>query len=153
MAQGSRDRESVRRLMMAVLDGEATPEEAAELERRLEGAPELRAEWERLRRVKEVTSAMKMRRPPDEVWDGYWQGVYRRLERGLGWILVSVGAIILISYGLWTAVRGVLGDADLPLVVKAGFVAALVGGVVLLVSVAREKFFVWKQDPYRDVER
>lgn len=153
MRQDTRDVERVRRLMMAVLDEEATQAERAELEAALASEPALRAEWQRLRRVKEVTSTMKPKEPPREVWETYWTGVYRRLERGLAWILISIGAMALISYGLWMGVQDVLTDADLPVWMKGAFLALLVGGVILLVSVVREKLFLWRRDPYRDVQR
>ena len=143
----------VRRLMMAVLDGEATESESRELEERLEADPALRAEWERMNRLEEVTAMVRRRTPPDEVWDTYWDGVYRRLERGIGWILVSLGAVVAGTWALWGAVEGILADTELPVVVKGALLALVAGGLLLLVSVAREKLFVWKSDPYKDVQR
>lgn len=145
--------EAVQRLMMAVLDTEATEAQRRELEARLEADPELRAEWERMNRLEEVTAMVRRRTPPEETWDTYWDGVYRRLERGIGWILVSLGAVVAGTWALWTAVEDILTDAGLPVVVKGALLALVAGGLLLLVSVAREKLFVWKSDPYKDVQR
>lgn len=145
--------ERARHLMMAALDGELTPPERGELDRRLADDPVLAGEWRQLQRVKEVTSTMAFRNPPAEVWDTYWTGVYRRLERGVAWILVSVGAVIVCSWALWRAVEDLIRDASLPAVVKGGALAVLVGGVVLLVSVVREKVFLARKDPYKDITR
>jgi ferric-dicitrate binding protein FerR (iron transport regulator) len=145
--------ERARQLMMSALDGELGPDERREFERLLEEDPGLRSEWDRLRRVKEVTEQMSLRRPPDEVWDGYWGSVYRRLERGVAWILISVGAIIVVSYGAWRGVSELIADAELPWPVKGGVLAVTVGLVVLFVSVVREKLFVRRRDPYKDVRR
>lgn len=153
VTEASAGDERARQLMMSALDGELGPEERGELERLLDADPGLRVEWERLRRVKEVTEQMALRRPPDEVWDDYWGSVYRRLERGFAWILVSVGAIVLISYGAWRGVSELIADADLPWVVKGGAFALTVGLVALFVSVFREKLFVRRRDPYKDVRR
>ena len=79
--------------------------------------------------------------------------VYRRVERGIGWILLSVGAVVLVSYILWQVVHEVIGDVDLPWFVKGGVLALLIGLVILGVSVVREKYFVFKDDPFRDVNR
>lgn len=145
--------ERARRLIMASIDGELGGGEREELERLLDAYPALRAEWERLQRVKEVTGAMRLRPAPEEVWSDYWTSVYSRLERGIGWILFSVGAIVLLSYGAWAAVRELLADTTMPWFVKASLVALTVGTVVLLVSVVREKVFVGQRQRYKDVER
>lgn len=142
-----------RELLVAALDDELGSEERRAFRRRLDEDPELRREWEAMRKVKEATDGVRRREPPDEVWDRYWDGVYRRLERGLGWILVSIGAILVLVYGAFEAADELLADPSLPGFVKVGVVALAVGLAVLLVSVAREKIFVWKRDPYKDVRR
>jgi len=145
--------ELARRLMMGALDGETSPQEEQELSRLLQNDPVLEAEWEQLQRVKEVTKGMVFNKPPEEIWDTYWTGVYRRFERGIGWILVSVGAILLLSYGAWEGLRELFDDTATPAIVKYGALAAIVGFIVLLVSVVREKLFVRRSDPYKDIIR
>jgi len=145
--------ERTRNLMMAALDGELSPAEHDELERALAADGALRAEWGRLRRVKEVTGAMGYSEPPSEVWDEYWTDVYRRLERRTGWILASAGALILCGWALWAGLEALLADHAMPLVVKIGIFALLFGGVILFVSVLREKLFTYRADRYREVRR
>jgi ferric-dicitrate binding protein FerR (iron transport regulator) len=145
--------ERVRQLLMSGLDGELSAEEREELERLLNADSRLREEWDRLSRVKEVTQSMALRKPPDEVWEDYWASVYSRLERGVGWILVSVGGIVLVSYGAWQGVQALIADTDMPWFLKGAILATTVGLVVLFVSVLREKLFVWTRDPYKDVQR
>ena len=144
--------ERVRRLMMMALDDELSSGERAELERLLESDSALKREWDRLVRLKEVTAAMALRSPPDAVWRDYWESVYRRLERGFGWVLFSLGAIVLGSYGTWLGVRALLADAAVPWVVKAGTLTLGIGLVILLVSVIREKVFLGRRQRYKDVE-
>jgi ferric-dicitrate binding protein FerR (iron transport regulator) len=139
--------------MMSALDGELSGEERQEFERLLREDPAVRSEWDRLLRVKQVTEGMALRKPPDEVWEQYWTSVYRRLERGIGWILVSIGAIVLISYGAWTGVSRLIADSDMPWIVKAAILTATVGLVVLCVSVVREKLFIGRREPYKDIQR
>lgn len=140
-------------LLMRALDDELDAAERIELERLLLDDPEAKQEWERLSRLKEVTGNMKLRKPPEEMWDGYWTSVYSRLERGLAWILVSIGAIVLGSWGAWAGVRDLMSDADLPTYVRWSILALIVGLVMLLVSVLRHRVFVSKSDPYKEIER
>jgi ferric-dicitrate binding protein FerR (iron transport regulator) len=145
--------ERMRRMMMAALDDELSVEQRTEFEELLAGDPELRKEWERLNGVKEVTHAMVFRRPPEEIWDQYFESTYNRLERGMAWVLLSLGTLIVVGYALWHALNAILAATDLPGYLKFGIFAALFGGAILLVSVIRERLFVRKTDPYREIER
>ena len=44
-------------------------------------------------------------------------------------------------------------EDDVALYIKASLLALFVGAAILIVSVAREKFFMHKTDPYKDVVR
>lgn len=147
------DSERVKRLMMEAVDREISAEGLAELNAALADRPELRAELEAFTRVKEVTDTMTRRPPPEEIWDGYWEGVYRRFERGVGWILTSIAAIVLLTWGAWEWSHEILATTTLPIFVRWSILAGAAGLVVLFVSVARERLFVSKGDPYKDVIR
>ena len=145
--------ERLRRLMMAALDGEIEGSEREEMERHLVADPALQAEWERMKQVKEVTSEMEYQAPSNDVWSHYWSSVYSRLERGIGWVLFSIGAIVLLSYGGWKVVEAVVNTTDAPWVIRGAILALLAGFVILTVSVVREKLFMRKRNPYKDVVR
>lgn len=142
-----------RDLLMRALDGELDAEQRAAFDARLETNPELREEWRRLSRAREVTMGLKLRNPPEEAWDAYWTSVYSRAERGVGWLLFSVGAIVVGSWGAWMWLTSVMQDSTLPLVVRYGVIAIFVGLVILLVAAARHRFNVWRTDPYKEIER
>ena len=147
------DRERAQRLMMAALDGEISAAERQELDQLLETDDRIRDEWERMNRVKEVTSAMAFREPPEEVWEQYWTSVYKRVERGIGWILLSLGTIVLLAYGAWKWMEAIAGADDLPLVLKLAIFGGVVGLIILIVSVLREKLFTRHRDAYKEIQR
>ncbi|MCG8466912.1 MAG: hypothetical protein MJB57_01690 [Gemmatimonadetes bacterium] len=149
----SPDQERVRQLMMAEVDQEISGEERDELHSALEEDPGLRDELETFQRLKEVTDTMSPLKPPGETWDGYWEDVYRRLERGVSWILISLGAIVLGTWSVWTVVRGLIADTSIPGFIRWSIMALLAGFVILFVSVIRERLFMGKSDPYKDVVR
>jgi len=150
---GSDQDERARHLMMAALDGELSPDQQADLDRLLGADAELRAEWEGLVKVKEVTGVMSYREPPEEVWETYWISVYNRLERGLGWILLCVGTLVLLGFGIWEGVDALLADTELPAFVKIAVFVAAFGGTILLFSVIREKLFTRRRDAYKEIQR
>ena len=142
-----------RELLMRALDDELTPPERDELDALLADDPGLRAERERLGRLREVTADMKLRNPPEELWDGYWNSAYSRVERGIGWILVSFSVIVVGGWATWQFVTELIADTELPPLVKAGILAGSLGVVILLVAVLRQRLFVRKTDPYKDIVR
>jgi anti-sigma factor RsiW len=141
----------------AYLDGELDPRERATFEDELARSPELAQELESLRSMKEVTDSMKFEDFPDSAWDRYWEATYNRMERGIGWVLVSVGAMILVAAGLFQVVpelvNWVLHSETDPWWERVGVAALCVGGGILIVSVLRERVFRVRRDPYRGVKR
>ena len=91
--------------------------------------------------------------PDDRYWEEYWSNVYNRLERRTGWILISLGSIILGAYILWRIIDEALFDLKLPLLVRMGLLALVAGLCTLIVSVIRERFFLLKRDKYERIKR
>lgn len=149
----SLNREQFERLMTAALDGELSAGEQQELDAMLAGDESLQKEFLSYKQIKEVTSAMKFKTPLNEVWDHYWLDVYNRIERGLGWFLFTIGAVILLTYSGFKLIESIIQDSGLALIARIGVLAAIAGLAVLLVSVVREKWFTWKNDPYKEILR
>lgn len=140
-------------LMMAELDDELGPAEIEELDALCRADSRLADERRRLAHVKEATRMTRIPTPPDAAWEGYWRSTYRRIELTTGWVLVSIGALLLGGWGTWTAVQAMLADPAVPALVKWGLFALLFGGVILTVSVVREKIFTAKNDPFEEIVR
>ena len=140
-------------LMMARIDGELTGDERAELDALLAGDEQLRAEWERLGALKEVTDTMGYSEPAAETWDTYWVSIYNRLERGVGWVLVSLGATVLLGYLSWELMSALFADSSIPLFVSLAILAMVLGSALLLVSVIRERLFTRKSERYKGIQR
>ncbi len=140
-------------LLQKYLDSEITKEEKDELTSLINSDEELRKEFEEQTKVREVLSKMKLKNPSNEFWDAYWTGLYNKIERGLAWIAISVGALILIAYGSIQAVEQFFRDTETPIIVKVGTVALVFGLLILLFSVIREKFYTSKRDKYKEIQR
>lgn len=145
--------ENYRELLAGYVDGELTDAEKLEFERELSHSAELRVEMEEFMKLKEVTDGMRYADIPDQVWESYWESLYKKTERGVGWIFLSVGAIIVACFGLYEVFYKLFTDPDAPLWLQIGLPMATVGGVILLVSYARERLFARKRERYTEVER
>ncbi len=142
-----------RELLAGYVDGELTDQQKVAFEQALQQDPELRAELQEFRKLKEVTGMVRYADLPPEVWDGYWQNLYRKTERGVGWILFSLGAIVLLSFGLFQFFSQLYIDPGVPIWIKVGVTALGFGCVILLVSFVRERLFAYKRDRYREINR
>ncbi len=137
----------------AYLDDELDPDTRTAFEEELARNPALRKEVEEMKEVKNVMSGLALRPLPDRAYDDYLQRTYNRLERGVGWILLSLGAILLVGYGLYELVSFLVTGSELAWWVRVAIGAVCAGLAVLAISVVRERVFAWKRDSYREVKR
>ncbi len=146
--------DDARRMIMGYLDDELPKEERESLEDHMRTCDGCRKEHEGFAELKEGLAMIKFKEPTDAELERYWRGIYNRLERGLAWILFSVGAIIVLCYGAFKLLEEMVKDLGIALVLKIGVGALVLGGVVLFVSVLRERLAVQAKDKYsKEVER
>lgn len=134
---------------MRLLDGEMTSQEKAEYEAHVRDCETCRRELQALGRVVVMTDQLKLRVADDEFWNGYWESIYRRTERRIGFLLLMGGIVAFLLYLLYRAVRSpeFLSYEGISIAVM------LLGLIVIFISVVRERYHESKNDPYREVER
>ena len=140
-------------LMMGYLDNELNDNERAEFESYLASHPDFAAEFEEFRNLQKITSSINLAEPEDKVWDKYWSSVYNRLERGIGWILMSISGILLLIYGGFKLIEEIVNDPTISCLLKIGLIVFIAGVAVLFVSILRERIFIRSKDRYKDVRR
>lgn len=147
------EHKKIKELISSFFDGELDNKEKKLAEEHLQECSECRKEFEGMKEFEEVMGKMEFKKPSKEVWEIYWASVYNRLERRIGWILLSIGVMILLFFGGYEAIKGIIQDPTTPLFLKVGILALLGGVVVLLVSLIRERIFVRKRERYKEVEK
>jgi predicted anti-sigma-YlaC factor YlaD len=146
--------DEIKPLLMGYLDGELDDATRKRVEEHIAQCAHCAHELEDFDKLQEVMRTMKFKEPTDVELEVYWRNVYNRLERGIGWILFSLGAIIVLCYGGFKLVEEIVRTPSLSIILKVGVVAFVFGLVILLVSVARERLQVCPKDKYsREVER
>jgi len=147
------DHKKIKELISSYFDSELDEEQKKLVNEHIRQCSECRKEFEEMGKFEEVMGKMELKQPSKEVWKVYWSSVYNRLERSIGWIFLSIGAMILLFFGGYKIVEGIIQDADTPLFLKIGILAFMAGIIVLLVSLAREQLFVRKRERYKEIEK
>ncbi len=145
--------EDYKDLMMGYLDEELSAEQIRRFEEHLATCKQCSSQLQVFRQLKAITDQMTLIEPEDRLWQQYWDGIYNRTERGIGWIIFSVAAILLTIYGGFKAIEALITDPTVGLLLKVAMLALLVGLAILFVSVLRERIFFWSKDRYRNVRR
>ena len=140
-------------LMEKYFSNGITLEEKKEFEQLLSSDSNLNTEFEEQKRIKEVLNKMKLKNPSREVWDSYWMGIYNRIERGIAWVVISIGALIFFGYASYEIVNAFIKDTQAPALAKIGIAMLVFGGLILLFSIVREKIFTSKRDKYKEIQR
>jgi hypothetical protein len=146
--------EEIQQLMMKIVDGVASPEEEQALAETIKGNERWESELRAFKKIKEVTENMQFKELPDSYWSGYWQNIVRRTERALAWILLSASAVIIFGFASYTGLSRFYADPGVSAVLKVGVSLAVLGGIIMVVSIARERLFARKHERYeKEVER
>lgn len=140
-------------LMEKYFENELNESEQNQFNNLLRSDQEFKREFEEQNKMKEVFRKMKFINPSDKLWDSYWQSTYNRTERGLGWLAVFLGLLILIGFASIEFVNQLYTDNTTPMIIKIGTVSLVFGLLVLLFSVLREKLFTYKNDKYKGIKR
>ena len=140
-------------LMMGYLDDELSDEQRITFQKHLTDCSDCRQELEEFKKLKAITDDVTLMEPEDKIWQQYWGNLYNRLERGIGWILFGISAILLLIYGGFKMIEEIVKDPTVGLGLKAGLIVLIVGLAILFVSVARERLHFWSKDRYKDVRR
>lgn len=85
--------------------------------------------------------------------DIYWSKLFNRIERAVGWFFFVTGLIILVSYTLYQFALLLFRDSQISLFIKIGLFSVIMGGVILLFSVIRERIVLSKKDKYSEIQQ
>jgi anti-sigma factor RsiW len=134
---------------MRYLDGEMSAEERLAFERHGADCNECGEQLKQFTELDTMTRRITMKDPTDEFWERYWKSIYRRIERKTAWVCIIAGLAMLVAFALHEAMQSL----RVITFEKIAFLLVAIGGVLLLISLIRERFHQYRVDPYRDVKR
>jgi hypothetical protein len=145
--------DELKELINKYIDNKLSNNDKIKLKKIIKEDEKLKNELKEFDEIKEVMSMLKTQ-DPDKDWEKYWSHLYNRIERGIGWIITSIGAILLLTFAGFQFVKELVSDPELAFYAKIGILALILGIVILFVSILRERIFISKTDKYsKEVKR
>lgn len=96
---------------------------------------------------------MNQQTPQKNESDIYWNKFFNRIERAVGWFFFVSGFLLLISYSLYQIVIVLLKNSQISLLIRLGLFFIILGAVILLFSVIRERIVLSRKDKYSEVQQ
>ncbi len=134
-------------LLSGYLDGELTQQERQKVGVYLERDERYREILAELERVKTETEHLHYEEPSSGDWKTMEKSLVQDVSRGLGWIILSIWAVALTSYGLWELAAA----PDEPLTGKLLVFGFFLGVALLFCSVLTQRMRESRTDKYKGV--
>ena len=134
-------------LLSGYLDGELTQQERQKVGVYLERDERYREILAELERVKTGTGRLHYEEPSSGDWKTMEKSLVQDVSRGLGWIILSIWAVSLTSYGLWELAAA----PDEPLTGKLLVFGFFLGVALLFCSVLTQRMRESRTDKYKGV--
>ncbi len=131
--------------LMRYLDGEAAPEERAQIDAAVADSTELQRDLVIFRTMKSDLQAMTFGLANDQ---SVWGAVHRRITRPLGWIMLVAGFVTWGVYGSYLYLSSAIDVWE-----KLATSAIGLGILFLFGTVIYERRKEWLTDPYRNIYR
>ena len=132
--------------LMRYLDGELSPDERERVDTQLESSTELQREMAIYKSLKSDIQDLHFH--PATHRSSVWDQVNTRLNRPVGWVLVTTGIVVWMTYGAYIFATSTISPWE-----KLGTGAVAIGILMLLASVIWERVRDWETDPYKDIRR
>ena len=140
-------------LLAGQIDEELTTAEKERLGAHLSVCSDCRNDLLELKELNGLTRGLGGIDELDPYWDRYWLGIYNRMERRVGFLVLSAGMVLLAGFGLWHFIKDFLAEDSLPIVLRVGVGLSALGASVLVVSVLRQHWHGFRHDPYKEIKR
>lgn len=135
-------------LLTGYLDGVLTQEKEQLVRLHLEDCADCETQFTEMRQIRETTMSTTFRTPVDDQWSERPRNRSSRLSLGLGWTILVIWIVAVAGFVVGQIWSGPEGWFE-----KLLAFGGITGFLLLLVSVALDRFEIAKTDRYRGVEK
>lgn len=135
-------------LLSGLLDRELTQADRQRVRLHIEDCPHCRRHFHELERLREIAMNTHFEVPDDRQWDERPSGGLSALSRSAGWLMITLWAVALTSFGLYQAWIGAEN-----LWVRLAVFGGLAGFALVFLSILVDRIRKAASDPYAGVEK
>ena len=143
------DCEKYKTLLIGLADQELTQDESAEIHDHLNRCGECRKEYNEMLGTGKILQGVSFDEPEDEVLESLWKAPYSRWAKVSGLVLVVGGWVALVVM----AIVQIFTDSGESLFSRVTGGAVVIGFIIILLYVIRERMATYKVDRYKGVKR
>lgn len=143
------DCEKYHPMLVGLTDNELTPEEINDVNKHLNRCKKCRKEFDEMKEMSGKLGLPSFKEPEDEVLEKLWKSPYSRFARNAGIVMVIGGYLALVGYALY---EFMINKSE-ELFPKIAIAALVIGFLIILGSVIRERIKTSKVDKYKEVKR
>lgn len=136
-------------LMMGLIDNELSAGEAAEINNHMTRCTSCREEYEDMKKTSANLKGIEYKETRDVKLDRIWKAPYSRFSKIAGLVMVIGSWAVLAIYFVYEMMVSGTEQA----IPKMAIIIVLVGLVILLIGVIRDRIKAYKKDPYKEVDR
>jgi anti-sigma factor RsiW len=136
-------------LLAGLLDNELTPDETRAINEHLTRCATCRRDYEQLRETSGKLAAITFDEPDDAIVAQVWRSPFSRATHIAAWLLIGGGYLVLAAIAL----HEFLTTGGEELAPRTALAAIVLGFLILLVQVVRQRCKTYQTDPYREIER
>ena len=148
MGETMLDCRQIDELLSGYLDSELTQGERQRVEVHLEDCTACRKKYNEMADLRRAVGKVSFGEMSPQQRSKIMNDLTVRTSRGLGWLLYLLGVIVVVGYGAYSFAI----DDQVSALEKTGVTGIVVGGILLLISVARQRMIARQTDKYKDVE-
>ncbi len=141
--------DDVRQMLSAYLDGELVQADDQRVRIHLEDCADCKEELRQLKTLQQAASTTRFARPTEVEMEQSEKRMSVRAPRLAGWVLLLVGAVLWVGYGIYMFITNpvelTLGN------LIAG--ATVIGFALLFISVLQQRLLELPKDRYRGVKK
>lgn len=130
------------------LDDELTQQQSQEIKVHLEACDSCNALFLELKNMGSSIKTMNTKDIEDEKLNEIMNDLTAVKGQGWGWLLFITGALLMIGYAFY----GFINSIEMTTFEKVGFGLLGAGGLLLFLSVLRQRLVALKKDKYKDVQ-
>ena len=143
------EEERGKQLLMGLIDGELTDEETREINELLRRNSHLRDELEIHKQTNKTLNLLHSPNLDEAMLRRVWKSPFRKSLRMLSYGMIGLGFATLLGVGIIKYLQS--GEGSFLVNVCVGGIG--LGMLLLFVQVIRDRLIVYKNDPYKDIEK